>query len=120
MKKLIAILMMGTIAPAAFATSGTWTNVTVTHITPCAATSGAPCSVGTAYVQVTFSASSTGNPTCSGSAKTYGVIDVSTSAGAFLAAVMQSAFLSGSTISANGTGACSILTNEETLGEAVE
>jgi hypothetical protein len=41
-------------------------------------------------------------------------------AGAFMASVLQSAFLSASTFTAYGTNSCSIVSNVETLGEVVE
>ena len=61
MKKLVVLFVaLSSVAlldsPAAFA-GGTWTNVTVTQFNPCGAyASGAPCSVGTGYVEVVFSA----------------------------------------------------------------
>lgn len=55
-----------------------------------------------------------------GSFQNQAVIDIPDAAGAFIASVLQSAFLSASTITAYGTNSCSIVSNVETLGEVVE
>jgi len=94
MKKLIAILMMGMIAPAAFA-AGAWTAVTVGTVTGLSSNG---------YVQISLSANSTGT-TCA-TTRNYALIDVSTSVGAYNAALAQSIKLSGSTVTIQGTGTC--------------
>ena len=96
MKKLIVILAMGMIAPTAFA-SGVWTAVTVGTVTGL---------TSNGYIQVSFSANSTGT-TCA-TTRNYALIDISTSVGLYNAALAQTAKLSGSgqTVTVQGTGSC--------------
>jgi len=96
MKKLIAILAMGMIAPTAFA-SGVWTAVTVGTVTGL---------TSNGYVQISLSANSTGT-TCA-TTRNYALIDISTSAGLYNAALAQTAKLAGSgqTVTVQGTGTC--------------
>ena len=116
MKKLIAILMMGMIAPA-FAT-GTWTAVTVTHVWGCTLQQ---CTGGTGnatnQVQVQLSANATGTTACRNSIyNAWAVVDVSNASGAFTASQLESAFLSGATVTVYGVGSCNIFTGIETVG----
>lgn len=111
MKKLIlslvaALSLLGAAVPA-LATVGAWSNVTVTTIEPYPGSGN--------IVIVWFSANSTGSPCAT--QKGAAIVDMSTAAGAFAAAVAQSARLSSTTLSVvNGTGNCNLLTGYETLG----
>lgn len=88
-------------ASVAFASGGTWTNVTVSLVEACDGYSGC----GTSAVYVEFSANSTGGPGCATN-KQWGIIDVSTTGGAFTATLAQTARLAGTTISVTGQGSC--------------
>jgi hypothetical protein len=94
-----AVALLGA-AGTAFATDG-WTNATVTSIQAVAGTSG--------YVEVQFSVSNSGGPSCASSYKSWAVIDVTNQPGQFAASVLQAARLTGATVSATGTGSCSPL-----------
>lgn len=119
-KNVLVLCGLMALAPPAFA-GGVWTNVTVTHITPCQTATGFSCgNNATGYVQITFSANSTTSATCAPSIKNQAIIDITNAAGVFMAAVLQSAFLSQSTITAYGTNSCTIVSNVETLGEVLE
>lgn len=105
MKKLILSLvaMLSILAALpALATNGTWSNVTVTAIQPC--TSYYCPSPGA--VEVHLSAVASGGATCANGYHDWVVVDVSTPTGMFAAAVLQSARLSGSTVTIVGAGSC--------------
>lgn len=112
-KLLIFSLALALSAPA-FA-AGQWTSVTITHIQPFTSQYSSP-----GFIQVQFSANSTGSPSCASGFKAYAAVDVSTSSGAYAAAVLQSAFLSGTTVSVTGTGTCAIDSGVETLAYLTE
>jgi phage-related tail fiber protein len=114
MKKLMfaIVAMMSLVSSVAYA-GGTWTNVTVTQVSPCSPQSSTCGTNG--YVQVQFSAGSTGSPSCAGSLNNYAIIDIANAAGGALFNVLMSARLSGQTISASGTGGCNLKSSVETL-----
>ena len=119
MKKAMLPLVVCMLAiPAAFA-GGTWSNVTVTQILPCTSAEG--CGTN-GFVQVQFSANSTGTPACvNTSDKAWAAVDVSTPIGAYMAGVLQAARLTGQTVTAYGIGSCSLYANTmETLGGVAE
>jgi hypothetical protein len=119
-KNVLVLCGLMALVPSAFA-GGVWTNVTVTHVMPCQTAAAFTCgNNATGMVVVTFSANSTTNASCAASFKNQAVIDITNAAGGFMAAVLQSAFLSGSTITAYGVNSCTIVSNVETLGEVVE
>jgi hypothetical protein len=93
-------------AQAAFASQGSWSNVTVTSIIDYVGTGG--------VIEVQLSANSTGGPACATTTNRV-VIDPSNPAGAYAAAVAQSARLSGATISFTGAGTCALVSGIETL-----
>lgn len=116
MRSMILCILSLMAIPAAFA-GGTWSNVTVTNIAPCTSAEGCGTS---GFVQVTFSANSTGWPSCAAD-KNEAALDVTTDIGKVLMGVLQSARLSGSTVTAYGIGNCNLYPNTmETLGEVSE
>jgi hypothetical protein len=109
MKKAIIFSLATILSAPAFA-GGTWTNVTVSTIQPCTAQG---CGQ---IVLVWLSANSTGTPSCANGQAAKVAIDVSTSSGAYSAAVMQSARLSGTVLpSISGAGSCAVYSGVESL-----
>lgn len=115
-KAMLISLLAVVLTTPAFA-GGVWTNVTVTEIVPCTSAEG--CGTN-GYLQALFSANDTGGASCGSSNKAWGVVDVTTTIGAYIAAVLQSARLTSQTITVYGIGSCGLQSNEETIGEVVE
>ena len=96
---------------------GSWKDAQVTDVTVYAA--GGPAAKG--YVVVTFAANGTGTPSCANGYPRSVAIDLSAPGGAFAAAIMQTAFLTGtSSLTVTGTGTCSLIPNAETLASIEE
>ncbi len=72
------------------------------------------------YLVVTFSSNGTGTPDCAKGYPRDLVIDMSTAAGAFAAALAQAGLLTGSAVTVTGTGACSVIPTAETLASIHE
>lgn len=102
MMKLKAFLIALTMAlsPAAFA-GGSWNGVTVLNTTASTSERSSP----SGNVEFELSAGSTGGPGCA-TTTNYVVVDVSSPGGAFAAAILQTARLSGVTVNLIGTGTC--------------
>jgi hypothetical protein len=96
---------------------GSWKGAHVTDITAYAA--GGPAAKG--YVVVTFAENSLGTPSCANGYPRSVVIDSSTPGGAFAAALMQTALLTGSSsLTVTGTGICNVSPTIETLASVQE
>jgi hypothetical protein len=96
---------------------GSWKDAHVTDVTVYAA--GGPAAKG--YVVVTFAANGTGTPSCANGYPRSVAIDLSGPGGAFAAAIMQTALLSGmSSLTVTGTGTCSVSPTTQTLASVQE
>jgi hypothetical protein len=104
----VLLALSSTAAPPA---GSTWKDVKVADITVYPAGGSA----GKGFVMVTFSSNGMSTPGCSSGYPKNVVIDISTAAGAFAAAVLQSARLLGTTLTVAGTGTCEVSSGMETL-----
>lgn len=107
--RLITVLLSALMAGEVAFADGSWANVTVTQVS-------AHTSQGTNpnTLWVVFSASGTGGPTCATN-KAYLVIDLTTPGGQAAAASAAQALASRVSVNAGGTGACSVVSNQETM-----
>jgi hypothetical protein len=107
----LTLLLSLSSALAADQPHGSWKDA---HVTSIAAYSvGGPAGKG--YVVVTFDANGSGTPSCASGYPRDVVIDMSTSGGVFAGALMQSAKLSGMSVTVTGAGTCSVIPTAETL-----
>lgn len=107
MKKAFLFSLATIMSMPAFS-AGSWTGVTVSQIESCTPAAGGSCATN-GYVQVQLSANSTTPAGCvDASHKNWVVIDVTSAAGAYAAALFQSIKLSGTTVNITGTGSCTI------------
>ncbi len=117
--KLVAALFLSLslwASESAYA-GGTWSGVSVAEIKACTSEGCPP----KGWVVVKLSAGATGTPpSCSSSNRNFVVIDTTIPAGAFAAALMQTAKLSGMTISVAGSGSCSLDPAVETAASVTE
>lgn len=111
----LGLLVACLASAAALATGGTWSNVTVAQYTPFS-TEGNPNNI----VVVKLSANSSGGPSCASSFYNFVAIDVSTTAGAYAAGVLQAARLNGGTVTIGGVGTCGLDSGVETLAYVEE
>jgi hypothetical protein len=99
----------------AYATSATWTNVTIIAVYPC---SSQNTSCGTnGMVQVNFSANGTGGNSCGSGFPAWAIIDISNNSGLALFHVAMLARSTGAVITATGAGNCNVYAGKETLGQ---
>lgn len=115
MKRFLILALCALFSSAALA-GGTWSNVTVTQITPWTSEGFGPSGLLT----VTFSANSTGGPSCGSGLANQASIDLTTVGGAYTAEVLQAARLTGATISVYGTGACTTSSTVENVSHLIE
>lgn len=101
MRRTLFALLLALVSASAFA-GGTWSNVTVTVMTPWTSEGFSPKGV----LVVTLSANVTGGASCGSTGPTLAIVDTSTPGGALTAAVLQAARLTGSTVTIHGTGSC--------------
>jgi hypothetical protein len=96
---------------------GTWTNVTVVGMTACTAARCPP----QGWIVVEVSANAAGSPpACARDNPRSIAIDVETKAGAFAAAILQSAALSGMPITIVGAGTCGVDAAIESVAKVTE
>jgi len=120
LKMLFAVLLSLPLwggSPAAYA-GATWTNVTVLTVSPCAPQE--PGCGPDGFVEVQFSAESTGGAVCGSTKSNWAVLDITSPAGQALFKVIQDARTLGLHITAYGTGSCQIYSVLETLGTVNE
>jgi hypothetical protein len=105
MKKAIIFSLAAILSAPAFAAPGQWTNVTVLQAQGCMQGYGGVCASPVNLVEFQLSANSTGGPACATN-KGWVAVDVTTTIGAFNAAMLQSAKLGGSLVNITGLGTC--------------
>jgi hypothetical protein len=113
---LLALLLCLASAVAADQPHGSWKDAQVTSVV--AYSAGGPAGKG--YVVVTFTSNGTGTPGCASGYPRDVVIDISTPGGAFAAAIAQTAKLSSMSVTATGTGTCTVSPTTETLASIQE
>lgn len=107
----ITLLALSSVAASDQPHGGIWKDVKVANMAVYA--TGGPAGKG--YVVATFSANGSGTQGCASGYPRDLVIDLSTPGGAFAASVLQAARLTGSSVTAHGTGTCSVIATTETL-----
>jgi hypothetical protein len=114
---LVLALLLSMSSVAAPPPGGSWKDVRISDIT--VHTDGGPAGKG--YIVVTFSSTGTGTPNCaSGYPKNLVIDNSSGQNAAFAAAVVQSAMLTGMTVTVTGTGSCSVNPAMETMASIQE
>lgn len=98
-------------------TGGIWTNVTVVAVTACTAERCPP----KGWIVIEVSANATGSPpTCAHDNLRSVAIDMQTATGAFAAGIIQTATLTGMSITIAGTGTCGVDAAIESLAKVTE
>jgi hypothetical protein len=107
----IACLLSLSIAAADQPHGGSWKDVRVTNMVTYTAEGYPPKGL----VIVTLSANGTGTPSCANGYPKNLAIDITTDSGRTALAMVLSASTLGSTVSATGTGTCSVSSTTETM-----
>lgn len=113
--KKLSVAVALALASMVASAGGSYANVGISDIWVYTGASGQNPPSG--IIIVVFNSNGTGTPACSSSYKNYALIDLSAAGGVSAYAFAQTAYLAGKTVTVDGSGACSINSQFETLAD---